>query len=152
MPEPAVAPPISPAQITICGTLNRDTLAALVELAMQAGAALMVQPRPVVAVVEAATTPPKRLPPARRAARRGKVVATTPAARVAAGVVSDDAARAFLKRGPVAPAVFAAHFKLTVLQKTTVPRDLAARGVVMLSGTRRGRRIALPGSPAKEAL
>jgi hypothetical protein len=43
--EPQPGYPLPPAQITVCGQFGRDTLAALVELAMQAGAALLVQPR-----------------------------------------------------------------------------------------------------------
>jgi hypothetical protein len=79
--ELRIPPPA--AQITICGALNSTTLAALVELAMAAGAGLILQPRAIPTVVEAAAPPPA-LPPARVAPARVANAAAVPAAPPAA--------------------------------------------------------------------
>lgn len=137
-----------PAQITICGVLQKDTIAALVELAIGAGAALMVQPRPLAGVVDAPARP--ALPPA-RSVRAKRAAAVKSSDRRDAGV-SDLAVREFLeKRGTVAPAVFRKHFRLPLRDARAAMADLAERGVVELTGATSGRRVGLPGQRAKEA-
>ena len=60
------------AQITICGALRKETIAALVEVAMAAGAALLVQPRSIAATPVVAAPAPRALPPARKLRRATK--------------------------------------------------------------------------------
>lgn len=78
MGHPSAVTPIVPASITICGALGRETLAALCELAIQAGAGLVLQPRPAVTeprqiageVVSAPAPPKARRKVARRLTTR----------------------------------------------------------------------------------
>jgi hypothetical protein len=58
---------MDPVTITICGQPNRDTLAALCELAMNAGLGLMLQPRTLPALPEVRIA--KALPPKPRTAK-----------------------------------------------------------------------------------
>jgi len=66
--------------------------------------------------------------------------------------ISDQDVRAFLQRGPIAPAPFYDHFKLSKHAGRQVLKQLAASGLVRVTGTTVSRRIALAGAPAKEAL
>jgi hypothetical protein len=94
----------TPAQITIAGVLSKEHIAALVDLAIEAGAALMVQPRalpvPASDVVEAAPRRPKALPPARQAKTR-QVEPTA----AALPLLPDRVLRA-LRAGPILAAEF----------------------------------------------
>lgn len=133
----------TPAQITICGALKTETIAALVELAMTAGAALMVQPRAIAApaaVVEAA--PRKALPPARRA----KAVRRNAPAPVDEAL-EPRVRRVLQEEGPMLVGDF---LKATRLDKKEA-RRLVASGAIVATGVTRGRRYALPGHSAKEA-
>lgn len=115
----------TPAQITICGALGKDTIAALVEIALTAGAALMVQPRaiaPSAAVVEAA--PRRALPPAR-------------GARAAAPVPSvDERVHRALQDGPIRLKDLQRATKLSLYQV----RQLVDSGAVVAMGATNGRR------------
>ena len=151
--ESIPAAPPQPAQITICGALNTTTIAALVELAMHAGAGLMVQPRaiapPTGDVVEAAPRR-KALPPAKRQRRvkRVKAERTAPVRGVVAPAAAlDDRVRRALKDGPLPVSEF---LQVTRMNKFEA-RRLVASGALVATGVTRGRRYALPGHPAKEA-
>ncbi len=140
----------TPAQITIRGTLEKDAIAALVEIALVAGAALVVEPRAVTTVIEA-TPPTRALPPA---PRRRVTKSTGGDRRDTAPGLDEAAVRDYLaKKGPVRPAVFAKQFRLSVFRARPVVKDLATRGVVEVTGVAYGRRIGLPGQGhrAKEA-
>lgn len=140
-----VVPVGTQAQITICGILEKNTIAALVELALAAGAGLVVQPRALVEAV-AAAAPSRALPPARSG--RPSRLAAESSDRCD---IDESAARDFLKRGPVGPGAFAKHFKLSVFRARIAVKALTARGVVEVTGVTGGRRISLPGHRAKEA-
>jgi hypothetical protein len=139
--ELRIPPPA--AQITICGALNSTTLAALVELAMAAGAGLILQPRGIPTVVEAAAPPPA-LPPARVAPVRAAKPAAVPAAPPAP---IDDRVRRALVSGPMRVGEF---LRATRLDRREAQR-LVASGAIVATGVTNGRRYALPGHSAKEA-
>lgn len=73
----------APAQITIAGVLGKEHVAALVEVAIAAGAALLVQPRTIAALpaVVAREDPPadrrRALPPARVVTRHKSATPTS---------------------------------------------------------------------------
>ncbi len=126
----------TPAQITICGTLEKETIAALVELAMSAGVALLLQPRLVAAspidVIEAS--------PSRRAPRQLP-------ARTSSGSTEEDRVRQALRRGPLSKAELLRATKLSGYQL----QQLVKQGAVVATGATARRRYALPGGAAKEA-
>lgn len=135
----------TPAQITIAGVLSREHIAALIDVAIEAGAALMVQPRALPAaeleVVDAAPRRPKALPPARRAKTRQ--VEPTDAALP---LLPDRVLRA-LRAGPILAAEFRRVTGLSVYEA----KRLVASGLIVATGVTNGRRYALPGHSAKEA-
>lgn len=137
-----------PAQITICGALNSALIAALVEVAMAAGAALLVQPRalpaPAPDVVEGVPRRSRALPPARRGPGAGKRRSARRLARVAAAPLDERVARA-LKGGPLPVAEFLAR---TGLNKYSA-RQLVSKGLLIATGATHSRHYALPGT-AKE--
>lgn len=137
----------TPAQITICGALGKDTIAALVEIALTAGAALMVQPRalpaPTIDTVDSVPRRLKALPPARRASLR----AATRRVKARAAEPLNDRVRRALANGPVLVAEFR---RVTRLDKRQA-RELVDSGAIVATGVTRGRRYALPGHSAKEA-
>lgn len=130
----------TPAQITICGVLGKETIAALVELAMVAGAGLMIQPRALPASADVVDVPVRRLkalPPARR-------VSSRPAAEEGP---LDARVRRALKNGPVTMKDLQAAADLSVYQV----RQLVDSGAITATGVTNARRYALPGHSAKEA-
>lgn len=138
----------TPAQITIAGALEKEHIATLVEVAIAAGAALVVQPRAIVAsngdVVLEAAPPRKALPPP---VRRTPAKAGRPRTVPAADVAVMDRVRRVLKDGPLSPAEFCRVAKLGV----HAARKLVESGAIVATGVTHGRRYALPGSSAKEA-
>lgn len=130
----------APAQITICGVLGKDTVAALVEVAMAAGAALLVQPRAI------ATTPVVEVAPARKAlpsARRVKRPAKAAAAPTAA---LDERVRRALQKGPISTKEFRAATGLSAYRT----QQLVATGALVATGVTQSRRLSLPGSAKEE--
>lgn len=145
----AVPPPIPPAQITICGTLSDETIAALVGVAMRAGAALMVQPRLAAAdVVEASPAPPKRLPPARAAK---SVRTAAPVGRLRGLAPIDDELRNRVAKVLMGGSMLVAEFLQRAKVDKLTGRELVRQGIVIATGATVNRRYALPGKPAKEA-
>jgi hypothetical protein len=110
---------------------------------MTAGAALMVQPRAIVAtpgdVVGRKALPAASAP--RSEPRAGKAVVTPPAASL------DERVRRALSKGPLRVSEFLRASGLDV----RAARELVASGVIVATGVTNGRRYALPGHPAKEA-
>lgn len=139
------------AQITIAGALEKEHIATLVEVALAAGAALMVQPRPLPApssadVVDSAPSRRRALPPAsKRVARKGPTVRRRVARPVDEAVL--DRARRALRDGPLPPSEFRRGAKISVHEA----RKLVAVGAIVATGVTHGRRYALPGASAKEA-
>lgn len=152
------------ATITICGALQSATIAALVEIAMSAGAALMLQPprqpfpvaRQLAGVVEVAAVsrggsrrggrrPDARLERPPKMARLGAARAGT-----RAGKFDVDALRAALRSGPMAPRDLA---RVLNVDRSTLRYQLKlceSAGMVVSTGATANRRIALSGKPAKE--
>lgn len=136
------------AQITICGALNTVTIAALVELAMAAGAGLLLQPRSLgtapADIVEASPVR-KALPPRRQIQRKPKPA--KPIVPPAAPAALDERVRRALKDGPMQVGEF---IRETRMNKREAQR-LVDAGLIEAFGVTRGRRYALPGHSAKEA-
>jgi hypothetical protein len=136
--------PPAAAQITICGALSKDAIASLVEVAMGAGAALIVQPRSALDVIEAEPERQKALPAARPVAARSM----TPRARPGAAVVPvPDSVRRALAGGPLPVNAF---LESAGMSRYDAHR-LVASGAIVAFGATVGRRYALPGHSAKEA-
>lgn len=127
-----------PAQITICGALGKDTIAALVEVAMNAGAALMVQPRAIAAPVVDA--PPLKALPGPRVKRRYTKRATV------GTVPLDDRIRRALQRGPISVKELRAATGLSIYKV----QRLVQSGAIIATGTTTTRRVSLPGSAKEE--
>src|SRR5690349_42081 len=133
----------TPATITIAGVLEKAAIADLVEIALRAGAALMVQPRAIGATsAEVVDAPRQALPPAQTRASRGPKASPRPASSPAL----DDRVRRVLKDGPVRIAALKAA-GLSVRQV----RELVDAGAIVATGATAARRYALPGHSAKEA-
>ncbi len=137
----------TPAQITIRGTLEKEAIAALVEIALSAGAALVVEPRVVTTVIEA--VPPRRaLPPARAVVRRRGAPGMRTGGDRRDGAMPDAArAQQALREGPLRLKELLRATKLSLYQV----RQLVDAGVVVATGATAARRYALPGQRAKEA-
>lgn len=149
-----------PAQITISGALDDAAVAALVKVAMAAGAALLVQPRAGVSaprqqltgeVVEDAPRAAPRVPPPAaqrppaRMTRSAPVPRHTPGASFAPEVL-ERVTRA-LKNGPLRVAEFLVKARIDKYSA----RHMSLAGLIIASGATHSRRYALPATPAKEA-
>lgn len=142
------------AQITICGELKASTIAALVEVAMQAGAALLVQPR---ASVPLAATPLLRGEvvdvdsPARKLRRQvvDAKPSRAPVVQRASRFRDSDAetARRVLRGGPLRVHRFIAESGISAYRA----QKLVDAGTIVASGVTSERCYALPGRSAKEA-
>lgn len=142
--------PVAPAQITLCGVLKPETVAAIVELAIAAGAGLVVQPRPVTPSAPLLLAGEVVEPSTPRRARAAVVVKTKRHGHMRAEPEADVLRRVekVLRRdGPLAVKDFLARTGLTVWQG----RELVARGVLVATGATQSRKYSLPGAPAKEA-
>jgi hypothetical protein len=149
MAREEVQTPTPVAQITICGVLNAGHVATLVEVAMAAGAGLIVQPRALAESVAAAIVQAaprlNALPPARKEKREASVRKASVSGPVSPLV---ERARRALADGPLPAAEFR---EATGFVRRDIER-LIGEGAIVASGVTRGRRYALPGHRAKEAL
>lgn len=138
----------APAQITICGALGKDAIAALVEVAMNAGAALMVQPRPVVgsvALLQEATPAPPLTVRSRGPIEKRRAAAAVERREVASGDRHERIQRA-LRKGPISikelrAATGLSHYNVQCLIRS---------GALVATGTTTTRRVSLPGSAKEE--
>ena len=106
--------------------------------------------RPLVDGAAIRPAPPRGAKPHAKAAKPAKAApSSTPGKEPA---VSDDTVRAFVSpRGWVRPRALEGEFHLTPHRRRLLMKDLRRRGVIAVSGSGRGMKIALAGkAPAKE--